>query len=79
MDLRLGFCWNEVLSASEGGILTILGDPRSGLSIFEGLTIRNEIRTPKISIFGASILSSLETQLYKCAKLTNFSGRWVSG
>ena len=77
MDPGLGFCRKSIMSASGGGRFTVLGDPQSGLSTFEGLTARNEISEPKFSNFCAVILSNLETHPFKCAKLTDFVGRWV--
>jgi hypothetical protein len=79
MDPELSFCRNAVLSSFEGSRFIVLGDPQSRLSIFRILTGRIELRAPKFSSFGVSTLSSLQTQAYKCAKLTDLAGRWVLG
>ena len=57
MGSEVSFYQNEVLLTPEVSRFTRLGDPQPGSSVCRDLKDRNEVRTPKFSIFSTPFLS----------------------
>ena len=79
MASEISFCLNSVLSVTEGSWFTELGDPQVRSTKRQHWEFSLGFSALKWLIFSAPDPHNWQTQPSRCARLSKFVGRWVSG